>query len=170
MAATAYSNGPKSYNEWQDTDGRLRPHYEGIARAVEALSGPGLAERWGSARRQVALDAFTFYLDPRKFRPAPADWLPRVIPIDHWEVIASGVAQRIRAINRFLLDLDGDGQDVVPEDVMYTSQHFYPEVQGFRPPKDVFVHIYGIDLVHWATGATWCWRTTFASPPESATS
>ena len=75
-----------------------------------------------------------------------------MIPDNHWEVIAAGVAQRIRAINRFLLDLYNDGQDVVPEDVMFTSQHFFPEVLGFRPAKDVFVHIYGIDLVHLGDG------------------
>ena len=68
----------------------------------------------------------------------PVDFLPRVIPLEHWETIAAGVSQRIRAINRFLGDLYGGGQDVVPDEVMYTSQYFYPEVQGFRPPGDVF--------------------------------
>ena len=40
----------------------------------------------------------------------------------------------------------------MPDEVMFTSHYFYPEVQGFRPPKDVFVHIYGIDLVHLGDG------------------
>ncbi len=102
--------------------------------------------------RQVELDAVTFYLGPGQYRAMPTDFLPRVIPADHWESIAAGVSQRIRAINRFLVDLYNDGQDVVPDEVMYTSQYFYPEVQGFRPPKDVFVHIYGIDLVHLGDG------------------
>ena len=41
---------------------------------------------------------------------------------------------------------------MVPEDVIYTSQHFSPELEGFRPPKDIFVHIYGMDLVHMGDG------------------
>ena len=32
--------------------------------------------------------------------------------------------------------------------MIYTAQHFYPEVRGFRPPRDLFVHLYGVDLVH----------------------
>ena len=82
----------------------------------------------------------------------PTDFLPRVIPLEHWETIAAGVSQRIRAINHFLVQLYSGGQDVVPDEAIYTSQYFYPEVQGFRPPKDVFVHIYGIDLVHLGEG------------------
>ena len=85
--------------------------------------------------------------NPGSYRPMPTDFMPRVIPLEHWETIAAGVSQRIRAINRFLADLYNDEQDVVPDEVIYTSQYFYPEAQGFRPPKDVFVHIYGIDLV-----------------------
>jgi uncharacterized circularly permuted ATP-grasp superfamily protein len=119
---------------------------------VESLGFENLASRWNSAQRQVNLDGVTFYLDPGNYRNMPTDFLPRVIPLDHWETIAAGVEQRIRAINHFLVSLYNDGQDVVPDDVIYTSQHFYPEVQGFRPPKDVFVHIYGADLVHMGEG------------------
>lgn len=146
---------PKSsqfYSEWGDSGGQVRPHYAGIEKAAESLGSGGLARRWGRARRQVELDAVTFYLDPGSYRPMPTDFLPRVIPAEHWETIAAGVSQRLRAINRFLVDLYNGGQDVVPDEVIYTSQYFYPEVQGFRPPKDVFVHIYGIDLVHLGDG------------------
>ncbi len=142
----------KFYSEWQDSDGRIRPHYARLAETAASLEPGSLARRWNSARRQVELDAVTFYLDPGSYRAMPTDFLPRVIPLEHWESIAAGVSQRLRAINRFLVDLYNDGQDVVPEEVIYTSQYFYPEVQGFRPPKDVFVHIYGIDLVHMGDG------------------
>ncbi len=140
------------FSEWQYPDGRPREHYAQIAEVMKTLGVEGLAERWRSARRQVEHDAFTFYLDPRQFRITPADWLPRVIPMDHWKVIEDGVSQRIRALNGFLLDLYNDGQDIVPPDVVFTSQYFYPEVQGFRPPRDLFVHIYGVDLVHMGDG------------------
>ena len=139
---------PAVFSEWQYPDGRPREHYAHLADVVQTLGADGLTERWERARRQVDLDAFTFFLDPKRFRLAPTDWLPRIIPMDHWEMIEAGVSQRIRAINRFLFDLYNDGQDIVSPDVVFTSQYFYPEVQGFRPPKDLFVHIYGIDLVH----------------------
>ena len=140
------------YNEWHDSDGRARPHYAALSAAAEAAGTERLAARWSGARRQVERDAVTFYLDPGQFRAMPTDFLPRIIPLEHWETIAAGVSQRLRAINRFLFELYNAGQDVVPDEVIYTSQYFYPEVQGFRPPKDVFVHIYGIDLVHLGDG------------------
>ena len=123
------------FNEWQDAAGRPRDHYGSLADAVTALGADELCRRWQTAHRRGRLDAFTFYLDPRRFRAAAADWLPRVIPRAHWEVLAAGVGQRLKAINRFLLDLYHGGQDIVPDAVVYTAQHFYPEVQGFRPPR-----------------------------------
>ena len=152
MVAAPEQTTAKFYNEWHDPQGRLRPHYTGLNETVMSLGFEELANRWEGAQRRIDQDGVTFYLDPGHYRNMPTDFLPRVIPHDHWESIAAGVEQRIRAINQFLVGLYNEGQDVVPDDVIYTSQHFYPEVQGFRPPKDVFVHIYGVDLVHMGEG------------------
>ena len=140
------------YNEWQDAEGGLRPHYASLARSIESAGFGNLSPRLEEARRQVNLDSVTFHLDPGNYRNVPTDFLPRVIPLEHWQSISAGVEQRIRSINHFLVDLYTGRQDIVPEDVIYSSQHFYPEVQGFRPPRDVYVHIYGIDLVHLGEG------------------
>ena len=35
---------------------------------------------------------------------------------------------------------------------MYSCQYYNPELQDYRPASDVFVHIYGIDLVHMGDG------------------
>ena len=140
------------YNEWQDSGGQSRPHYEPLHETIAGMGPEVLFHRWSEAQRVVDLDAVTFYLDPGTYRNMPTDFLPRVIPLEHWNAISSGVGQRLRAINRFLVNLYSDGQDVVPEEVIYSTQHFHPEAVGFRPPKDVFVHIYGADLVHMGDG------------------
>ena len=111
-----------------------------------------MQERWRQAKREVKLDGFSFLLDSKNFRPVPTGWIPRVIPKDEWDRIGKGVEQRLKAINCFLGDLYAGTQTIVPDDVIYTCQFFYPEYQGFRPAKDVFVHIYGIDLVHVGNG------------------
>ena len=108
--------------------------------------------RWHPANDQAAMDAFTFLLDPGEFRTVPTDWIPRLIPAHDWDVIACDVAQRLKAINRFLVDLYRGQQDIVPPDVMFSSQYYNPELQDFRPARDVFVHIYGVDLVHMGHG------------------
>ena len=152
MVTVSDARSLEFYNEWQDANGGLRPHYQGLSGAIESAGFENLASRFADAGRRVGLDSVTFYLDPGSFRNMPTDFVPRVIPLEHWETIAAGVEQRLRSINRFLADLYTGQQDIVPDDVIYSSQHFYPEVQGFRPPKEIFVHIYGIDLVHLGDG------------------
>ena len=139
-------------NECLCADGSVKPVYRNLMDTMENLGVEELQRRWVVANDQAALDAFTFMLDPKEFRTVPTDWVPRLIPAQDWEVISRGVAQRLKAINRFLLDLYCGDQDVVPPDVMYSCQYYNPELQDFRPAQDVFVHIYGIDLVHMGDG------------------
>ena len=139
-------------NECLSLDGSVKPVYRNLMDTMENLGVEELRRRWVVANDQAALDAFTFMLDPKEFRTVPTDWVPRLIPAQDWRVISRGVAQRLKAINHFLLDLYCGDQDVVPPDVMYSCQYYNPELQDFRPAQDVFVHIYGIDLVHMGEG------------------
>ena len=142
----------ETVSEYRTEAGDVRPLYADVMAALDEMGEGGMTERWRKAKREVEIDAFSFALDPKEFRPVPTDWIPRIIDIDEWEVIKAGVEQRLKALNMFLLDLYAGQQSVVPEDVVYSCQYFYPEFQGFRPAKDVFVHIYGIDLVQQRDG------------------
>lgn len=140
------------HKEYLDAAGRIRPGYQEVFHALERLGKERVGELWRQGRRRAALDGFTFRLDPRAFRTIPTDWIPRIIPQSEWETISAGVTQRLRALNLFLLELYTGQQRVVPEDVIYSCQYYYPEYQDFRPARDVFVHIYGTDLVHMEDG------------------
>lgn len=139
-------------NECINPDGSVKPVYRNLLSTMDTIGLPELQKRWVDANNRSALDAFTFMLDPKEFRTVPTDWIPRLIPADEWDVIARGVAQRLKAINRFLLDLYCGEQEVVPPDVMYSCHYYNPELQDHHPANDVFVHIYGIDLVHMGDG------------------
>ncbi len=141
-----------SVNECFEQDGSVRPVYKSLVDNLEALGVEEMQRRWRLAEQSATADAFTFRLDPREFRPVPTDWIPRIIPNDDWEVIARGVSQRLRALNAFILDLYCGDQTIVPPDVLFSCPYFNPQLQDFRPPRDVFVHIYGIDLVHMGNG------------------
>ena len=139
-------------NECLNPDGSVKPIYRGLMDSLETLGVPELRLRWQTANDRASMDAFTFLLDPKEFRTVPTDWIPRLIPANDWDTIASGVAQRLKAINRFLKDLYCGQQNIVPPDVMFSCQYYNPDLKDFHPPNDVFVHIYGIDLVHMGDG------------------
>ena len=141
-----------SHSEYLDSAGEILPSYQSAFHALEGLGPEKLAELWRQGKRKAALDGVTFLLDPKVFRTIPTDWIPRIIPQSEWEAISAGVTQRLKALNLFLLDLYTGQQKVVPEDVIYSCQYYYPQYQDFRPARDVFVHICGIDLVHLEDG------------------
>jgi len=119
------------------------------------LSEVGLGDFRATCSRatlQAEVDSFTFPLDPMRWRTVPTDWIPRIIPQSHWSKIAAGVEQRLRALNRFLFELYNGGQDIVPRKVVFSSAHYNPEMQNVKPAKEVYAHIYGIDLVHLGDG------------------
>ena len=138
--------------EYLDSKGEVLPGYREVFRALDTLGKEELGDRWRLGQRQADLDAFTFLLDPKAYRTIPTDWIPRIIPQAEWEVVNDGITQRLKALNLFLSDLYNGHQSVVPDDVIYSCQYFYPEYQGFRPARDVYVHIYGSDLVHLEDG------------------
>ena len=95
---------------------------------------------------------------PVRDRPFPLDLVPRVIPAAEWTQIKRGLAQRIRALDRFVDDvyhgreIVHDG--VVPWELIVSRPAFAREAHGIRPPGGVYCHVSGCDLVRDADG-TW---------------
>jgi uncharacterized circularly permuted ATP-grasp superfamily protein len=84
------------------------------------------------------------------------DPVPRVIDAAEWEGIEAGLAQRVRALNRFVADVYGDRrivhEGVVPARVIDTAEYFEPEMVGVRPPGGLWIGVAGLDLVRDAEG------------------
>src|SRR5690606_16121049 len=78
-----------------------------------------------------------------------------IIGAAEWAGLEAGLVQRVKAINAFLADIYGAQEcmraGVVPAELVLTNPHYVPEMQGRRPPHDIWVHIAGVDLVR--TGA-----------------
>lgn len=88
-------------------------------------------------------------------RLIPFDMFPRVFSASEWRKLDRGVKQRARALNAFLSDVYGRGEIIragrVPAHLVYRNEAYEPAVAGIRPPRGVYSHIVGIDLVR--TGA-----------------
>ena len=86
----------------------------------------------------------------------PFDAIPRIIPADEWEQLSQGLVQRVRALNAFLADVYGkraiilDG--VVPEDFVFSCPGWLAQCDGITPPRSIYSHISGIDLVRGRDG------------------
>ncbi|MCI8268263.1 MAG: circularly permuted type 2 ATP-grasp protein [Lachnospiraceae bacterium] len=88
----------------------------------------------------------------------PFDPLPRVIPAEEFHYLEKGLVQRVDALNFFLVDIYGEKKivkdGVIPEDFIFSSKGYLPQCEGMVPPKGVYSHISGIDLVQ-AKEGTW---------------
>ena len=86
----------------------------------------------------------------------PFDAIPRTIAADEWEQLSAGLAQRIRALNAFLADVYGKraiiSDGVIPEDFVLTCPGWLAQCDGLTPPKNIYSHISGIDLVRGRDG------------------
>ena len=84
-------------------------------------------------------------------RLIPFDMFPRVFTGGEWSRLERGIKQRARALNAFLVDVYGRGEIVragrIPAKLVYQNAAYEQAVSGFVPPKGVYSHIVGIDLV-----------------------
>ena len=88
----------------------------------------------------------------------PFDAIPRVIEAEEFEGLERGLKQRVMALNCFIRDIYGEKKivrdKVVPEEFVYASSGYLAQCEGVLPPKGIYTHIAGIDLVqgkdgHW---------------------
>lgn len=89
----------------------------------------------------------------------PYDPIPRIIESAEYDNLERGLKQRVKALNACLRDIYSDKRiikdGVIPEEYVYTSVGYYPQVNGVTPPGGVFAHIAGEDLVQGEDGQWW---------------
>ena len=81
----------------------------------------------------------------------PFDPIPRVIGHVEFTDLEKGLKQRVDALNCFLRDIYGRKQilkdGVIPEEFVFSAKGYLPPCDGVMPPKGIYSHISGIDLV-----------------------
>lgn len=84
-------------------------------------------------------------------RLIPFDIVPRIIAGREWDRLAKGIEQRVRAINAFLHDIYHRQEILkagrVPRALIADNEAFEPHMIGVTPPKNVYTHIVGTDIV-----------------------
>ena len=142
------------FDEMFEARGRVRPHYGELARRLAALSPEEFARKKNLADKTYLAQGITFTVyqgDEGTERIFPFDLIPRVIPAAEWELIARGLKQRLVALNLFLQDIYHEkrivADGVIPLEVVMTARNYRREMEGFKVPKGVYIHVCGTDLV-----------------------
>ena len=121
-----------------------------------------LVNRRGDINRELSRNGVRFgvykngeYHD----RLFPYDPIPRIIESDEFDELEAGLKQRVNALNAYLKDIYSDKRiihdGVIPEEYVYTSAGYFPQVNGVTPPGGIFAHIAGEDLVQGEDGRWW---------------
>ncbi|MCA9036545.1 MAG: circularly permuted type 2 ATP-grasp protein [Planctomycetaceae bacterium] len=127
--------------------------------------------------RQEAIDrallrmgiTFTVYGDEHGTEKIfPFDIIPRVVQAFEWAHIEAGLRQRIKALNLFLDDIYHSqnivNEGIVPRSMLEKAKSFRPQCIGLNPPKGIWCHITGTDLVRHSDGAIYVLEDNLRCP------
>ena len=147
------------HDEMFDADGRPRPEAQLLLDTIGTL-GDGQLERCQQAAERILVQlgiTFNVYGDAAGTeRPFPFDLVPRIVTSAEWDWIERGLKQRIHALNAFINDIYHEQKiikdGIIPEEVVRSAIFYRPQCVGLNPPKGVWCHITGSDLVRHGDG------------------
>jgi len=142
------------YDELIAPNGEPRPWAAAMYHQLASMPRDVFEERRQLADLSYLVQGITFtvYSDGRGTeRLFPFDLVPRIIPRSEWDTIERGLAQRVMALNLYLQDIYGQQRilkdKIIPRNLVYSCKHFRREMAGLSVPRDIYIHVSGIDLV-----------------------
>jgi len=142
-----------TFNEMYET-GALRAPYAGLdawardmpeeLRSMKQHEAEALFRRIG-----ISFAVYGEGGDPDRL--IPFDMFPRVFSAAEWRRLERGIRQRAQALNAFLADIYARGEILragrVPAQLVHGNEAYEIAMAGFTPPRGVYSHIVGIDIV-----------------------
>jgi uncharacterized circularly permuted ATP-grasp superfamily protein len=142
------------FDEMFTADGKTRSGYTFFKDRVEQLTKEEFTRRQISAERALMAMGITFNVyseNEGTERIMPVDIIPRIVSAQEWDKMEKGLIQRITALNLFLADIYSDQKiikdGIIPKDVIYSSKNYLAPCMGIKPPKNIWIHITGTDLI-----------------------
>ena len=147
------------FDEMIGEDGRPRAAAHPLCKDIETLPDGELALRQKSAERALIQAGITFnvYSDNQGVeKTLPFDLIPRIVSSAEWSRIDRGLKQRIQALNLFINDIYHDQKivkdGVIPRELIASSKGFRQQCVGWDPPRGIWCHITGTDLIRHSDG------------------
>jgi uncharacterized circularly permuted ATP-grasp superfamily protein len=148
-----------AYDEMFDSSAVPRPHYAALYERLIELGPDELERRDKVADLTMRQQGITFTVYGRNQgveRIIPFDPIPRLIAPAEWDKIERGLKQRVRALNLFIHDVYHERlilkDRVVPPELVFGATGYRRECVGLQVPRDVYIHVSGIDLVRDSDG------------------
>jgi uncharacterized circularly permuted ATP-grasp superfamily protein len=142
------------FDEAFEGAGRARQHYRTALSILQAFSEREIERRERLQKLSLLNQGITFTVYGEKDgieRIFPFDFVPRIIPAPEWKRIEAGLVQRITALGLFLLDVYGEQKclkdGVLPAELVYSRKEYKRELLGVVPPRKIFTHIVGTDII-----------------------
>lgn len=142
------------FDEMFAAPGSPRPHYAPMFERLGRIGAEELERRHRVADLSMRQQGITFTVygrDQGVERIIPFDPIPRIVAHDEWAKIERGLKQRVRALNLFIHDIYHDRlilkDRIVPPELVIGASGYRREVAGLNVPKEIYIHVSGIDLI-----------------------
>ncbi|MBL9123128.1 MAG: circularly permuted type 2 ATP-grasp protein [Planctomycetaceae bacterium] len=159
------------FDEMFDAEGRPRPQADVLVRRLIGLTDGELERRQKAADLTLLNMGITFNVyghEAGTEKIWPFDIIPRIIDGGEWDSIERGLKQRIRALNAFIGDIYGEQKilhaGILPSYLLESASSLLPPCQGLKPPRDIWCHITGTDLVRDADGQVYVLEDNLRCP------
>ncbi|TXE11252.1 circularly permuted type 2 ATP-grasp protein [Algoriphagus aquimarinus] len=153
MKTEGYNAG-EHYDEMISGEGEIREHYNEFYNHLKKTSSKKMNQLQHSANQTQRSMGMTFnvYHDNQGMEKIlHLDIIPRIIPNSEWQKLEAGLKQRTQALNMFLQDVYNERNilkdGIVPSDLILKSKDYLEPCIGLTPPKGIWCHITGTDLV-----------------------
>jgi uncharacterized circularly permuted ATP-grasp superfamily protein len=130
-----------------------------LIRKLESLEEGELRERQAAAEQALLRMGITFNVYGDKSgteRIFPFDVIPRIVESADWKFLERGLRQRVYALNLFINDIYHDQKilkhGVVPRELIESATSFRRQCIGLKPPRGIWCHVTGTDLVRHSDG------------------
>ncbi len=131
--------------------GAVRPHWQPLTTALDALGGDELRVRQDDIDRLLDADGASYR---SRESDQPQGWaldaIPLVVSSEEWSAVEAGVTQRAVLLDLVLRDLYGERKllrrGVIPPELVFGHAGFLRPLDGVALPDQSHLFTYGVDL------------------------
>ncbi len=146
--------------------GQLRPHWATFYEDPRGLNPALAASRSARLDRALLENALTYAVtdsaNRSSARPLSVDPIPLILAEEDWHLLSKGARQRALLLNGVLADLYGEQkllkEGLLPPALVLGNPGFIRAVHGVKPPDDIYLHSFSMDVARGPDGSWWVLR------------